>query len=140
MSMSVVEDIVQYMETERLGVRGRDLFTEADLNKWKGRTQAVIVTGRNQPREPEVTASVDYHGLTVSIVDGYGEQGMTKSAARAHEVYMCMRLGINITIDGTFYPCIRAVSSPRVVAVDTDGKMTQTQHDFDLEVTRYYGD
>lgn len=141
MSASVVEDIAQLMETRGLGIRGKDIFTEADLNGWKGRTQAIIITERNQPSEPDCTVAVDSHGLTVSIVDGYGETGLTKSAERAHGAYMMMLLLTDIDIDSTFYPCIRAVTAPQIVSVApiAGTGAVQTQYDFNIDVTRYIG-
>lgn len=130
------EDVLTYLSDLGLVVRGVTGFTEADLLGWEMRPETVTVGGRTVPAEPSVTADVDTHGLTVTVVRGGGESGYTEGSDLSDAVYRALRLVLDVTINGTFYPCIRAVTPPYVSAYADDGR---TAWHIDLEILRYIG-
>lgn len=137
MSDCVVEDIVDYLDSLKIVERKTDVFTEADLNQYKDRPSSAIITQRQSPAEPSVTADIDFHGITVAVITGKGEKGYRAGSAMSDAIFKALRLVLDVTINGTFYPCIRAVTAPQIVNVDDDQR---TQYNFDVNVTRYTGE
>ena len=137
MSDCVVEDIVDYLASLDIVQRRIDVFTEADLNQYKDRPSSAIITQRQSPSEPSSTADIDFHGITVAVVTGKGEKGYRAGSAMSDNIYRALRLVLDVTINGTFYPCIKAVTSPQIVSVDEEER---TQYNFDVNVTRYIGE
>jgi len=135
--VSVVEDIVDYLAELDIVERGVDIFTEADLNLYKDRPSSAIVTARPSPKAPSLTSDVDYHSLTVAVVTGQGEKGYTAGQRMSELLYRTLRMVLDVTINGTFYPCVLTTSAPYVVSVDDNRR---TQYNFDVDVIRYIGD
>lgn len=133
----VAEDIVDYIVRESDYKRNLDVYTEIDLNQYKDRPCSAIVSQRQSPMEPSLTADVDFHGLSVSVVTGIGEKGYTAGARMAEDLYRLLRLVLDVRINDTLYLCIQAVSAPYIVTVTPEER---TQYNFELEITRYIGD
>lgn len=137
MSNCVIEDIVDYLASTGLVERRIDIFTEADLNQYKDRPSSAVITQRPSPTEPSLTADIDFHGITVSVITGRGEKGYAAGAKMSKDLYDALHLLLDTTINGTFYPCIRVISSPQIISVDDD---MRTQYNFDVDITRYIGE
>lgn len=137
MSSSVLEDVLTFLDEQGVVQRGRSGFTEADLNGYTGRTQSLIVTNSTPSAEPSLTADIDTHQVVLALILDRGEKGHRGGSAFADTVYRTIRLVLDVTINGTFYPCIRTIRQPYLVATDENGR---SQWQVDLEVIRYIGE
>lgn len=141
--MSVIEDVLTLLDEDEVIERGVNGFTEADLGTWTERPVSVVITNRTTPSEPSLTADVDSHGLTVAVITGRGETGYSAGSEMAEAVYRAVRLRLDMTINGTFYPCIRAITPPYLVQVVPDGTSSVTvrsEWHVDLDILRYIGE
>lgn len=143
MSLSILDDMIGYLEQEELVERGIDAFTESDLHNYRERPATAIFTMSTPPSEPSLTADVDHHRVTVALVSGMGEKGLVETTRMAEAIYGAFRAGpmravLDRTISGTLYKCIRAVTPP--YQVNFDEATQRVQYNLDLEVTRYIGE
>lgn len=134
--MSVVDDMLTYLEREGIGKRGVTLRSRPD-NAMMGELPWNRVFVKSDPSYiyPDKVANVDTHRIRISATGDRGTTGYEKCFELISDIYKACRLTRNITINGTFYPIITTVQAPYDSNFFTGSEVSEMT--IQMDVTRY---
>lgn len=95
----------------------------------------ILVENSARPSEPYHLIDVDTVGVTLTIVEGYGQRGDSDASVTADKLYRELFLLTHINMNGNPYLSVKALGAP---TESTFGEVTQ--YSFTIEMVRYLGD
>lgn len=120
--MTIAKDIIALLETDGIGKERITLFTSAEQGAYDGRPLAAVIHEARSADAPDVTVDADKSYVNIEVSGKYGENGEADAYSFAHNIYMALRLRLNVTVNGTVYLCIQAQNPPSHEGYDADGR------------------